>query len=73
MIATVVFMLSVLLQVAFVAPVLRDLMTSSDLRRHQAHVWCTDIHAGKTHIHTNKIIIIIHFNTPSLFEKTFFF
>ena len=37
---------------ASVTPVLGNLMPSSDLHGHQAHKWCTDTHAGKTHTHT---------------------
>lgn len=36
-----------------VIPVLVDWMSSSDLSRHQAWIWCTDLKASKTLIHIN--------------------
>lgn len=31
-----------------VTPLLNDLMSSSSLRQHRVHIWCTCIHSGKT-------------------------
>ena len=36
-------------------PVLGKMLPSSDLCWHQAHMWCTYIHAGKTLLHLKQI------------------
>lgn len=38
------------------SPVPTDLMPSSGLHGHQAHTWCTHMHASKTHIKGNEKI-----------------
>lgn len=39
----------------YITPVAGDLMTSSGLHGHQAHMWFADVYAGKTPKHINII------------------